>query len=63
VTLKKPSTWGFFGLSFYNRTLSGGFMFPKFDYLFNIGLVVCLAYLALVIGNAIFKFALLLIGG
>jgi len=38
-------------------------MFPKFDYLFNIGLVVCLAYIALVIGNAIFKFALLLIGG
>jgi hypothetical protein len=37
-------------------------MFPKFDFLFNLGLVVCLAYLGLVIGNALFHFAVILLG-
>jgi hypothetical protein len=37
-------------------------MFPKLDYLFNIGLFACLAYLALVIANALFRFAVILLG-
>jgi hypothetical protein len=37
-------------------------MFPKLDYLFNIALVVCLAYIALVLGVALFRFAVILLG-
>ena len=37
-------------------------MFPKLDYLFNIGLVVCLAYVGLVVGVALFRFAVILLG-
>ena len=33
-------------------------MFPKLDYLFNIALVVCIAYIALIVFNALFRFAL-----
>ena len=32
-------------------------MFPRLDYLFNIMLVACLAYTALVVFNALFRFA------
>jgi hypothetical protein len=38
-------------------------MFPKFDFLFNVGLVACLAYVGLVVAVALFRFAILLIGG
>jgi hypothetical protein len=37
-------------------------MFPKYDFLFNVALYACLAYLGLVIGYALFRFALTLIG-
>jgi len=37
-------------------------MFPKLDFLFNLGLVACFAYLGLVIGNALFHFAIILLG-
>jgi hypothetical protein len=38
-------------------------MFPKWDFLFNVGLVVCFAYIGLVLSVALFRFAILLIGG
>jgi hypothetical protein len=37
-------------------------MFPKFDFLFNFALYACLAYIGLVIGNALFHFAITFIG-
>jgi hypothetical protein len=37
-------------------------MFPKFDFLFNFALYACLAYIGLVIGNALFHFAITLLG-
>jgi hypothetical protein len=37
-------------------------MFPKLDYLFNIGLVVCLAYVFLFVCNAFFRFAVISLG-
>jgi len=37
-------------------------MFPKLDFLFNLGLVACFAYIGLVIGNALFNFALIILG-
>jgi hypothetical protein len=33
-------------------------MFPRLDYLFNIALVASIAYIALVLFNALFRFAL-----
>jgi hypothetical protein len=37
-------------------------MFPKFDFLFDIALCAGLAYIGIVIGNALFHFALTLLG-
>jgi hypothetical protein len=38
-------------------------MFPKLDYLFNLFLYASMAYIGLVVGNVLFRFAILLIGG
>jgi hypothetical protein len=37
-------------------------MFPKYEFLFNIGLFLALFYLAVVIGNVLIGFARVLIG-
>jgi hypothetical protein len=37
-------------------------MFPKFDFLFNLGLVLACAYVGLVLGNVVFHFALTILG-
>lgn len=37
-------------------------MFPKFDFLFNLGLVLACAYVGLVLGNVVLHFTLTILG-
>jgi hypothetical protein len=50
----KPSQWGFIGLSFCNQFM-GGFMFPRFDYLFNIALIACIAFMGFYLAFNLFN--------
>jgi len=53
---------GVYWIVILQSIFKGVFMFPKLDFLFNVALYACFAYIGLIIANVLFHFINTLLG-